>query len=114
MSTGNLIEIVESLRAEVASLKEELDEAYISRNGWKWKAEKWLGDVNDLTQQLAAANGRVDDCRAWLERLLGNLKYKQTNGYGPKTEGYAYAEVPDWAIRQKLAALSNLNEDRAG
>jgi predicted RNase H-like nuclease (RuvC/YqgF family) len=99
MSTGNLIEIVESLRAEVASLKEELDEAYMSRNGWKWKAEKWLGDVNDLTQQLAAANGRVEVLRG---ALLSAREVLDGEGCYPKT------------VAKCDAALSNLNEDSAG
>jgi hypothetical protein len=36
-----------------------------------------------------------------IRRHLETLQFKQT-GRDPKTNGYAYAEVPDWALRQWL------------
>ena len=43
-----------------------------------------------------------------LRHCLKNLKYRQTFSYpraGPKTNGYAYFEVPDWLGRQWVAYL---------
>jgi hypothetical protein len=40
-------------------------------------------------------------------RHLDNLQHRQT-GRDPKTNGYAYAEVPDWTLRQWLAKAEAL------
>lgn len=41
-----------------------------------------------------------------LRHHLANLKFKPT-GRDPKSDGYAYAEVPDWALRQWLKRVED-------
>lgn len=40
-----------------------------------------------------------------LKHYLEDVKYRQT-GRDPKTNGYAYIEMPEWAARQLLDAWS--------
>lgn len=40
-----------------------------------------------------------------INRHLQNLDY-QTTGRDPKTNGYAYAKVPEWQLRQWLHTLT--------
>lgn len=42
--------------------------------------------------------------RAEFESLLRDLKFK-TTGRDPKNDGYAYAELADWKIRQFIASM---------
>jgi hypothetical protein len=44
-----------------------------------------------------------------IKHNLQNLKHRQT-GESPKFNSYAYAEIPDWQLRQWLAALSGEGE----
>jgi hypothetical protein len=39
------------------------------------------------------------------KNLLANLQFKQTSSYGPRAEGYAYAEMPDWLLKQHLEII---------
>lgn len=45
------------------------------------------------------------EVRGSIRHHLDNLKYRQT-GQDPKTNGFAYAEVPDWQLRQWLEAIT--------
>lgn len=46
-----------------------------------------------------------------MQRALDNLKFRQTSSSGIQPAGFAYAEVPDWQLKQWIAALENA--DRA-
>lgn len=82
---------IDRLRAEVASLSEQ----YAS-DGRR---------IVDLTQQLAAANGRVEMLEDSLRLILPLAKgYVAHNNVGSNRK---YIEIAE-------AALSNLNEDSAG
>jgi chromosome segregation ATPase len=81
---------VADLRAEVASLKEDVQRAIKQRDMWD-KAN------SEARQQLAAANGRVEMLRDAIENLR-------------KVKGRHNTEL---ACNRLFAALSNLNEDRA-
>jgi hypothetical protein len=116
---------IDRLRAEVASLKEELKEAeFAANNNYRCTqvVDNYLiendllviihdGDgeaagmnivesIKRLTQQLAAANGRVEMLQKALE-------------YGKRYEA-AFTEGVPRPLHEALAALSNLNEDSAG
>jgi hypothetical protein len=86
------------LRAEVASLKESLANAVNA----DWHNEK----VESLTQQLAAANGRVEMLRKSLY-LISVVEQWCGGNLRPQ-------DMVDIAIREARAALSNLNEDSVG
>lgn len=51
-----------------------------------------------------------------IQHYLDNLKYKQTSGHAvPRAEGFAYAEVPDWQLRQWMDQISlNATPDLKG
>jgi predicted RNase H-like nuclease (RuvC/YqgF family) len=83
---------IDRLRAEVASLKEERDKA-IRQVDIDWVRRQ---EITRLTQQLAAANGRVEMLRKALEHIESHTD--STN------DGITYEIC--------RAALSNLNEDR--
>jgi hypothetical protein len=60
--------------------------------------------VNTLAESPSVVVNRL----ARLTRhYLGNLEYRQT-GRGPKTNGFAFAAVPESALRQHLHALEAL------
>ena len=43
---------------------------------------------------------------------LKNLKYRETGTiHGPATNGYAYAEIPDWMLRQWISWLEQTDGD---
>jgi predicted RNase H-like nuclease (RuvC/YqgF family) len=89
--------IISDLRAEVASLNEERDGVIETFNRQLMKDNALLGArVGELTQQLAAANGRVEMLRKALEHIESHTD--STN------DGITYEIC--------RAALSNLNEDR--
>jgi uncharacterized protein YfeS len=97
---------IDRLRAEVASLKEELA-----------SEQRW---ASDYMLQLAAANGRVKICREAMLYAEDALAYAAFNINGSKLENLAPglmestcpADTALIAQRQLRAALSNLNEDR--
>jgi predicted RNase H-like nuclease (RuvC/YqgF family) len=82
------------LQKEKASLKEERDKA-IRQVDIDWVRRQ---EITRLTQQLAAANGRVEMLRKALEHIESHTD--STN------DGITYEIC--------RAALSNLNEDSAG
>jgi predicted nucleic acid-binding Zn-ribbon protein len=86
---SDAIHEIDRLRAEVASLSEQY-----ANDG---------GRIVDLTQQLAAANGRVEMLKAGLVKIADVYEY--TNQI---PEDMTIAE---WMAEQADAALSNLNED---
>lgn len=53
---------LDRLRADVASLKEDNEQAYISLAIEGVRPSSLRDGIADLTQQLAAANGRVERC----------------------------------------------------
>lgn len=55
---------------------------------------------SDLTTGLDAEPSAARSIRHY----LANLQYRQT-GRDPMANGYAYAEVPDWALRQWLTVV---------
>lgn len=78
-----------------------------------------MSDFNDepYTDASESASPAADVAGAALraaERLcdhhLANLKYRQT-GQDPKNNGYAYAEIPDWALRQLKDSLEAVRLD---
>jgi primosomal protein N'' len=85
------VDVFERLLAEVASLKEELGKQ-------KAYSQDMVATYHSLTQQLAAANGRVEMLRKALEHIESHTD--STN------DGITYEIC--------RAALSNLNEDSAG
>jgi lysophospholipase L1-like esterase len=87
---------LDRLRAEVASLKEELGRQRACN-------QDMVVTVQSLTQQLAAANGRVEMLKAGLVKIADVYEY--TNQI---PEDMTIAE---WMAEQADAALSNLNED---
>jgi hypothetical protein len=89
-------EEIARLRAKVASLVEERDNALD-------QVEAAVVDYNDARQQLAAANGRVEMLKAGLVKIADVYEY--TNQI---PEDMTIAE---WMAEQAGAALSNLNED---
>jgi hypothetical protein len=91
---------IDRLRAEVASLKSDL-ESYMRI------ANDEANENVSLTQQLAAANGRVEMLAGWL-RKYGN----HYRGPGEMCELLKHSDYPCTCGLD--AALSNLNEDRAG
>jgi hypothetical protein len=91
---------LERLRAEVASLKSDL-ESYMRI------ANDEANENVSLTQQLAAANGRVEMLAGWL-RKYGN----HYRGPGEMCELLKHSDYPCTCGLD--AALSNLNEDSAG
>ena len=69
-------------------------------------------------QALGAAQGTAEGVlRDWkpelsgmiadFKNLLANLRHRQTNGFGPKADGYAYAEIADWMLRGHLSVLES-------
>lgn len=98
---------LDHLRAEVASLKEELRTAQIALED----ATPMIGQNAYLTQQLAAANGRVDMLKAALnEIVVGDVRNT------PKADQcihgrYGFEECENCYVDYAQAALSNLNED---
>jgi chromosome segregation ATPase len=100
---------IDRLRAEVASLKEERDTAKMNESFWK-HAHKVDTDglnvkVDHLTQQLAAANGRVERQAQVIAEALHELDSSVVDWDSPvmRASQLLQAEVD--------AALSNLNED---
>jgi hypothetical protein len=96
---------IDRLRAEVASLKEERDTAKMNESFWK-HAHKVDTDglnvkVDHLTQQLAAANGRVEILVKAGQAVVDRWDM-------PKWKD---AFHPDEYINALRSAISNLNED---
>ena len=58
-------------------------------------------DFAVLTTRAEAAERERDGMRRFANHYLGQLEYLQT-GRDPKNNGFAYARVPDWALRQLL------------
>jgi FtsZ-binding cell division protein ZapB len=107
----------EELRAEVASLKEERDEAKQMLAARFRVAEQLNVEVATLTQQLAAANGRVEVSALALVKAANMI---ESDPAVTDTIWYSMSETLwDFMIRtaQEVmngTALSNLNEDSAG
>ncbi len=56
-----------------------------------------------ITLDLLAA---CRDQAAWIERLLQRLEHRDvTDQRGNVVNGFAFAAVPDWEMRQKLESL---------
>jgi predicted nucleic acid-binding Zn-ribbon protein len=93
--------IISDLRAEVASLKEERDKMAVEL------LDKSLA-LEQVTQQLAAANGRVERQAQVIAEALHELDSSVVDWDSPvmRASQLLQAEVD--------AALSNLNEDSAG
>ena len=50
----------------------------------------------------------LNDLALWMERHLQTLHHRENPRRYPGSqnpEGYAVAEIPDWELRQKLAAV---------
>jgi hypothetical protein len=130
---------IDRLRAEVASLKEERDEldefksaALVGLNVAECRISVLEEQADQLTQQLAAANGRVEMLRDALGELR-NYAIRFVCYHDETHRGGAIWEICDqcgqmWAddeggkpkefkepeaIRKANTALSNLNKDRA-
>jgi hypothetical protein len=101
------------LRAEVASLKEERDGVIETFNRQLMKDNALLGArVGELTQQLAAANGRVGKYLAGLVCIAEH--YTDTSLAAKHMAAHARALLSptgDSRDYSRDAALSNLNED---
>jgi hypothetical protein len=117
---ADLIDAAEGIRAEVASLKEECDKlksvwsdhaalhANLLHIGYPRELALHLAGATDydaLTQQLAAANGRVE----MLRKALVSLRTEFSTRAGGAV---VFTQEKRKAIID--AALSNLNEDSAG
>jgi uncharacterized protein YukE len=110
----------EALRSEVASLKEERDGLAESVQGMYDTLHKyWPGTINELledwqrlTQQLAAANGRVEMLKATLEEIKEHASFSSD---APRTDYVEHSAVKGGQLLTIVdlvdAALSNLNED---
>ena len=132
-------ENIDRLRAEVSSLKEERENLRDAAAHLRSERDRYQEQFNDeselnakLTQQLAAANGRVEMLRDALTGLL-NYALRFVCYHDETHRGGAIWEICDlcgkkWAddeggkpefkepkeISKANAALSNLNEDSAG
>lgn len=58
-----------------------------------------------MSEQTDERASLLADLQAWIEFALNKeIKYRQT-GHDPKLNGYSYVEIPEWEMRQKLAAI---------
>lgn len=62
--------------------------------------------LKSVEADAAVMRGELKDLSLWIERRLQVLKYKDTStttstGF-VNANGFAYSEIPDWELRQKL------------
>jgi chemotaxis regulatin CheY-phosphate phosphatase CheZ len=97
---------LDSLRAEVASLKEDLQRAIKQRDMWD-KAN------SEAREQLAAANGRVEMLANVIKRAI-ELRVALWRNGDPDDDMMSDDQIiaKDHYASKWQAAISNLNEDR--
>jgi hypothetical protein len=100
------MDIVDVLRS-VGGWPDEVARQHFSCGEIADEIDRLRAEVADLTQQLAAANGRVEMLAGWL-RKYGN----HYRGPGEMCELLKHSDYPCTCGLD--AALSNLNEDSAG
>jgi hypothetical protein len=94
-----------------------------SEGCFPWPGKAFVCEVGDRVEGLegddpiADANARlivaapamyeaIRDQVAWIERLLQTLEHRAVHdGRGNTVNGFAFAAVPDWDLRQKLESL---------
>jgi hypothetical protein len=107
-----------ALRAEVASLKEREQALRDSKRQTETDASDC---INTLTQQLAAANGRVERMLTAADEYINSYLFEASNRAAMNDrKGADEARMRASVAKDMLAeikhyaALSNLNEDSAG